>query len=143
MRPVKAIIVGVMVDVIGTTIIAGLIGLVLGFYLLSHGVSEEELEVVLIEKVMEAPWNMVGFALGAAISILAGYITAKIAKDRVYFYAGVVGCISGIFGYWMGLGYYSDPINAALSLLAIVSAIFGAFLWLKKNTPNRDRELLK
>jgi len=135
MQPVKAVIVGVLVDVLGATMVAIIIGFVLGFYLISQGVSQEDLEAVLVARLMQAPWNIVAYFFGAAVSVLAGYVTAAIAKTGVYYCAGIVGAVSGMIGFWNGLEYYSVPLNSALALLAIVSALFGAFLWLRKNTP--------
>jgi len=135
MKPVKAVIVGVLVEVLGTAMVAILIGFALGFYLLSQGVSQDDLEAVLVTRLMQAPWNIVAYFLGAAVSVLAGYVTAAIAKTGVYYCAGIVGAISGIIGYWNGLEYYSVQLNSVLALLAFVSALFGAFLWLRKNTP--------
>jgi hypothetical protein len=135
-KPVMAVIVGVTIDLLGTVITAVLIGFGLGFYMLSQGVAQDELEAVLTARLMQFPWNGMALALGAAISVLAGYITAKIAKHGVYSYAGIVGCISGIFGYWTGLGYYSIPVNISLALLTIASTLLGAFLWLRKNRPS-------
>jgi hypothetical protein len=135
-KPVMAVIVGVLVDLLGTVIIAVLIGFGLGFYMLSHGVAQDELEAVLTAKLMQFPWNITALALGAAISVLAGYVTAKIVKHGVYSYAGIVGCISGIFGYWTGLEHYSIPMNISLALLTIASTLLGAFLWLRRNKPS-------
>ena len=47
MKPVMAVIAGVLTDLLGTIIIAVLFGFALGFYLLSQGVAESELEAVL------------------------------------------------------------------------------------------------
>ena len=46
MKPVIAVITGVLIDIIGTIIIAVLIGLALGFYLLSQGVAENSYNFV-------------------------------------------------------------------------------------------------
>jgi hypothetical protein len=138
-KPVTAVIVGVLIDLLGSVIIAVLIGFSLGIYLLSQGVSQGELEAVITAKLMQFPWNIMATALGAAISVVAGFVTARIAKHGVYSYAGIVGCISGIYGYWSGsdLDYISTPLNISLALLTIVSTIFGAFLWSRKNPPSR------
>jgi hypothetical protein len=131
-----AVIAGVLIDLLGTIIIAVLFGFALGFYLLSQGVAESELEAVLTAKISQAPWNISLIALGSAISVLAGYVTAKIARHGVYVYAGIVGCISGGLGYWTGLDDTSIPMNISLALLTVVATVFGAFLWLRKNPPS-------
>ena len=131
-----AVIVGVLVDLLGTVIISVLFGSALGFYLLSQGVSQDELEAALIARLMQAPWNVIGMALGTAISALAGYVTAKIVKHGVYTFAGIVGCISGILGYSSAHVHYSIPMNISLALLTIASTLFGAFLWLRRNKPS-------
>jgi hypothetical protein len=131
-----AVIAGVLIDLLGTILIAVLFGFALGFYLLSQGVVESELEAVLTAKISQAPWNISLIALGSAISVLAGYVTAKIAKHGVYVYAGIVGCISGGLGYWTGLDDTSIPMNISLALLTVVATVFGAFLWLRKNPPS-------
>jgi hypothetical protein len=131
-----AVIAGVLIDLLGTILIAVLFGFALGFYLLSQGVVESELEAVLTAKISQAPWNISLIALGSAISVLAGYVTAKIAKHGVYIYAGIVGCISGGLGYWTGLDDTSIPMNISLALLTVVATVFGAFLWLRKNPPS-------
>lgn len=136
MKPVMAVIAGVLIDLLGTIIFAVLVGFALGFYLLSQGVAESELEAVLTARITQVPWNIILIALGTAISVMAGYVTAKIAKHGVYTCAGIVGCISGGFGYSTGLDEYSVPLNISLALLTIVATVFGAFLWLRKNPPS-------
>jgi hypothetical protein len=131
-----AVIAGVLIELLGSIIIAVLIGFALGFYLLSQGVAESELESVLTARLTQVPWNVALIALGTAISIVAGFVTAKIAKHDVYAYAGAVGCISGIFGFWTGFNDTSMPLNVFLALLTIIATVFGAFLWLKKNPPS-------
>jgi hypothetical protein len=131
-----AVIAGVLIDLLGSIIIAVLIGFALGFYLLSQGVAESELESVLTARLTQVPWNVALIALGTAISIVAGFVTAKIAKHDVYAYAGAVGCISGIFGFWTGFNDTSMPLNVFLALLTIIATVFGAFLWLRKNPPS-------
>lgn len=131
-----AVIAGVLIDLLGTIIIAVLFGFALGFYLVSQGVAESELEAVLTAKISQAPWNISLIALGSAISVLAGYVTAKIAMHGVYVYAGIVGCISGGLGYFTGLDETSVPLNISLALLTIVATVFGAFLWLRRNPPS-------
>jgi hypothetical protein len=135
-KPVMAVIAGVLIELLGSIIIAVLIGFALGFYLLSQGVAKSELESVLTARLTQVPWNVALIALGTAISIVAGFVTAKIAKHDVYAYAGAVGCISGIFGFWTGFNDTSMPLNVFLALLTIIATVFGAFLWLKKNPPS-------
>jgi Na+/melibiose symporter-like transporter len=131
-----AVIAGVLIDLLGTILLAVLIGFALGFYLLSQGVAQSELEAVLTAKISQAPWNIALIVIGSAISVLAGYVTAKIAKHGVYVYAGIVGCISGGLSYLMGFDETSVPLNVSLALLTIVATVFGAFLWLRKNPPS-------
>jgi len=135
MKPVMAVIAGVLIDLLGTILVAILIGFALGFYLLSQGVAESELETVLTARITQAPWNIALMALGTAISVLAGFVTAKIARRGVYACAGTVGCISGIFGFWTGFNDTPFALNGSLALLTVVATVFGAFLWLRKNPP--------
>ena len=136
MKPVIAVIAGVLIDLLGTIFFAVLMGFALGFYLLSQGVAQNELEAVLTVRITQAPWNIFLIALGTAISVLAGYVTARIAKHGVYTCAGIVGCISGGFGYSTGIDQYSVPLGISLVLLTIVATVFGAFLWLRNNPPS-------
>jgi len=131
-----AVIAGVLIELLGTRILAVLIGIAPGIYLNSEGAAESELEAVITTGITHAPWMIFLIALGASISVLAGYITAKIAKHGVYLYAGIVGCISGGFGYSTQFDEYSVPMNIALALLTLVATVFGAFLWLRKNSPS-------
>jgi hypothetical protein len=48
----------------------------------------------------------------------------------------IVGCSSGGLGYSTQFEDASVPLAVSLALPTLVAAVFGAFLWLRKNPPS-------
>ena len=139
MKSFKAIFFGSLVDIIGTVVFSTIFMFIVGVYLMITGeISTEVTEEDFIEPFMNPPLSIIGYTFGCAISILAGYITAKISKYNVYFCAGFVSCISTIFGFYIGSEYYSIAFNLFLSVLTVLSVFLGAYLWVIRNTPNNS-----
>jgi hypothetical protein len=94
---VKAVLVGVVVDLIGTIVVALLVSALYGVILALRGLSPDEIELLIQNSSPISPLNLTLFALGAGMSVLGGYLCARIAKRREYFLALLTGVLSVAF----------------------------------------------
>ena len=129
MSKTKAILTGILVDIGGSTVLGFIIVLVLAAKLIFDGVPKEEIPQAIQTATTTLPFQVMGYLYGFGMSVLAGYVTARIAQEQIFFCAGIVGVISAMFGYFVGHESYSDGMLVVLTLLTIASVLLGALLW--------------
>jgi hypothetical protein len=124
--PVKAVLLGVLVD-IGGSVVAGVVlviaaGLILGF----QGMPAERIEEELTNTSPDSWLSIAGYIVGCLCSFLGGYVCALVAKRSEYKLAGIVAFISAWVSYLFGMQYYSVYMNALSSVLAVLCVMLGA-----------------
>jgi uncharacterized membrane protein len=130
--PVKAVIVGVVVDIVGTIIISLIGSMAFGLYLvLGQGFSPERLENYLAGISPLSPFTIVLTILGLLMSALAGYICARIVRRDEYRYAAIVGLLSALLSILMSFGYYSFWLSVFSALTTLGAALAGAGLFVR------------
>ena len=132
-KVVKVILMGLLIDIGGSIAFQFVVGIIATVYLLKHGVGQAEVAPALIQLIMSQPWLSILEAIGAFISLLAGYyVTAKM-KEKTYKYAKILGVCSSAIGFSMAYSYYPLSENIAMAVLTILSSVAGAWLWMKRN----------
>lgn len=131
--PVKAVIFGVLVDILGTTAMSFLVMVVYGVFLASRGADPQEIEraATLLD-----PLAGVGLfisALGCVFSFLGGYVCARVAGHAEMKWAGVVAAISLAFGVIIGLQAYSLAMNLLLAAPATAFVLIGGYAGARRN----------
>jgi uncharacterized membrane protein YfcA len=131
--PVKAVIFGVLTDILGTTVMSVLVVMIYGFYLASSGSDRQEIEnaAALLD-----PLSGIGLltsALGCVFSFLGGYVCARVAGQAEMKWAAVVAAISLAFGLIIGLQAYSFAMNLLLAAPATAFVLIGGYAGARRN----------
>jgi len=137
---VKAVTIGVLVDIGGSTLAGILLTMIYGVYLMASGVSEDKLMEAIFNMPHDSLIGMVGVLVGCLFSVLGGYVCARIARHSEYKFGLIASCISVIFGFVVSMGAYSLPMNLALSFVTFGSVMLGIQLGVSKNrAPQQPR----
>ncbi|HEX7810946.1 MAG TPA: hypothetical protein VF460_03470 [Burkholderiales bacterium] len=131
--PIKAVLVGLAVD-IGGSIAAGIVlTLVYGVLLASTGATPEEIAAA-ATAIAPGSWIFItGMAMGCGFSVWGGYLCARIAGRRAYASGVVVAAISTAFGAAFGSEGYSAGLNLALLIATFGAVMFGVRMGVTKN----------
>jgi MFS family permease len=135
--PVRAILVGSLVNIVGSLLAGVVIGIAAGVYFAAIGYTDEQISDALMQN---TGLMLTYFVAGIAFSVWAGYLCARIANIREYRYA----LITGIVGYAIGeLMFAVDPASrAALPKWYLVASyvmylpavLLGAHLWVQRKS---------
>ncbi len=129
--PVKAIILGLTVDIGGTILFGIIFGIVYGVYLGSNGMNAVEIGEAL-QKI--EPLSLTGIitsGIGLIFSGLGGYTCARIANHNEFNYSAILGGIVCLFGFAMGAGRYSIVEIIIMSIITFLVVIGGAYMHVK------------
>jgi heme/copper-type cytochrome/quinol oxidase subunit 4 len=135
-RPVRAVMVGVLLD-ITLTLLFDLIrnigaGVYIGFIRGAYGSDATIQEFISSAE----PWGIyynIGVALGIIATIIASYVCARLARKNVYRYASIM--ITIVIAMTIPFMQLSTPVEriVILNLLTFIAAIAGAWLYIYRN----------
>ena len=129
----KAIVYGVLVDIVGS-IVAGLVlATVYAFILAGSGMPQEELLRAISEPAPLSWFSIVGFVVGCAASFLGGYVCARVAGAHEMRAVSVVAAISGVASLVMGSGAYAFEWIAVLALVGMGAVFAGGWTGMQRN----------
>ncbi len=123
----KALILGVLTDLLGTALSSFALVTVIGMMMLSHGATREDIDASL----RSTGYMVIGMALGLGCSVLGGYVAARVANQREYFHALLTGVIVLVAGEIL-LSLSQETAELAYriigDLLVVPAAVFGGHL---------------
>jgi MFS family permease len=123
--PWKAVLLGLAIDIGGSSLVGTVISVVGAVYLASTGVKPEDLTAALIAWIRD-PWVLtVGFIPGAACSFFAGMLCTRFARRSDYKLGIVLGGLSSTVGFLLSLGTYTLLVNLVLTALSFASVLVG------------------
>jgi hypothetical protein len=131
--PVKAVLAGAAVDIVGSLVIGAILSVIYGASLAVSGASVEEIAAASSEVPVDSWLFISGILVGCAFSVLGGYVCARIAKRSEYGLGCIVGAISALFGLLFALGHYPLFVNLGLGLATFASVLLGARLGYARN----------
>ena len=134
--PLKGVIYGVLVDIVGTTAATMAIMFVWGIVLAVNGASGDEIQAM-AEKI--DPTSLVGLlasAVGCAFSFLGGYVCARVAGRAELKWAAVMGVISTVFGLLMTMHTPRDAFNTVMLVASLVVVLLGGYVGARRNARN-------
>jgi hypothetical protein len=131
--PVKAILIGLVVDIGGTLATGILIGIAYAVFLAFNGVPGNEMVSAFDLENPMSPYSLTTQALGFACSILGGYACARIVKRDEYRTAAIMAALSATFGLFIGDSKESAFLVFALTALSIFFNLLGAKLGRAEN----------
>ena len=124
----KAIIIGLVVDIGGSLVAAFILAIAYSVLLASRGWSPEEIEHHLTNLDLYSTFSVVTMIVGGSMTVLGGYVCARIVNYSEYKFALVFGFISAAFGHFASESYHSTLDNLALGILTLGCALLGAWL---------------
>ena len=136
--PIKAVIVACLVDIMGTFVIVVIYGFVLANYMLTQGLSEEQIAQAFSEISTYSWQSLVVVGMGGLTSIYGGYLCAKIANYNEYRIVAIYALVMIIFSLLTGYKYYylsRDKIalieDIGFGVLNIFSIYLGAWIYVR------------
>jgi len=89
--PVKAVVLGVVVDIGGTLVTSLMLGIAYGVSLAASGATQEEIAQIGANIPPDSWVVIVGTVLGCGFSVAGGYVCARIVKQAEYRYGAISG----------------------------------------------------
>lgn len=132
-KPVKAVIVSVLIDIIGTIVLAFVAVLGYAGYLVKTGGDANQLAAVLFQLDYQSPVMWALLALAGLISCYAGYYCAKTSRVNIYRNVAISAVIVTCITAFLNAGTVSTAHSFGLSIVTILSYFVGAYLWNGKN----------
>ena len=126
--PLKAVLVGLAVDVGGSIVLSFLLGAVYALRLISAGVDPSKVEKTLINTPTPLWLTMTGIVFGGVFSVLGGFTCAKIARRDDYKLGFILGGISSCSGLYFSYPTFSLLISASLAVLTFGCVLLGTKL---------------
>ncbi|MGD8593662.1 MAG: hypothetical protein PVF82_12550 [Gammaproteobacteria bacterium] len=127
----KSVGIGIVIEIVGTISVSIILGILYGLFLSSQGQSPEE---VLTAMEQMDPLSAIGLTesfFGLLVSILAGYVCARIANSKSYRSVGILSALSAILGSLAALTVYSWWALLLMDGITIVAILFGGWLHIK------------
>lgn len=124
---VKAVVVGTLVEIVGTFLVGILIGIVYGFNLARQGVSPDDVQRSFEQLGYWSGYRLAAMVFGALVSVLAGYICARTANTVSYKSAYILSGISFAFGVILGYGSVSWGELTVLGMISVGCVLVGAW----------------
>ena len=131
--PVKAVLLGALVDIVGTLVVGTLVAVTYGASLAASGASVEEIAAMSSDVPVDSWLFIVGLLVGCGFSLLGGYVCARIAKRSEYKLGCILGGISVVAGLLMAMGEVSLAIDLGLILATFAAVLLGSHLGYLKN----------
>ena len=138
--PVKAITIGVVVDIGGTIVLGLILVMIFSVMLASEGLSPEEIENELMNLDPHSIFSIISMILRGLMTVVAGYLCASIVNYSEYKFTFILGSISAAFGLMAGESQYSTLDNIFLSILTVMCALLGAWLHVVKKANQTVKE---
>ncbi|MFP6861650.1 hypothetical protein [Pseudomonas sp.] len=116
--PIKAVLVGVSVDVIGTLVATLVISALYGVIWALRGLPPEGVGPSMMNSALLSPYKLVLTAAGLGFSVLSGYLCARIAKRFEYLLALIASLISAATP--LAIGGMSGGLSLNLTLVLLI-----------------------
>lgn len=131
--PVKGVLYGVLVDIVGTSIATFVLMVVYGLYLGATSASQEEMERAALQLDLASPIGIASIVIGYAFSFLGGYVCARVARRAEIKWTAVVAAITAAFGLFMGLQAFSLALNLFFAVVAVAVVMAGGYTGARRN----------
>lgn len=136
---IKAILIGILVDICGSTLVGFVFGFILAVVLITQGVPRIDAQTQVNSIIQNPSFLVGGLFMGLGFTFLGAFVAAHIAKTAEFIHAGSVGAIICL----LSLLFPSRPLPVWYSrvgfLLTVPVAILAGYLAKNKNnnTPIR------
>lgn len=141
-KPVKAVILASLFDIVMTNISGFLGAIVFGVLMASQGMGADEIMQISQQLDYENPLYLMMTAVGMLITGIGGYMCAQIAKEKAWYATSAYIMLMAAFGYLMSLTVPSVGIIESIvgSIGTIMLGLLGA--WISVNRRQRTTRRL-
>ena len=129
-RILRALSLGILLDLVVTLAVAGLLGLLIVLGLSLQGVPEEALGQRVRDLSAGPLWFGISLVLGSLISLAAGFVTAHQLRVNPYPWLGLMGALLALISFAGAESAFSPFMAGLASLSTLVSVMGGGWLWL-------------
>lgn len=131
-KPVRGIAVGIAVDIVGSTVAAFVLMFAWGIWLAASGADAEQIQEAVQNVDPLSGIALLGYAVGAVLSWLGGYVAARVARETELMCAAAVAVVSSLIGIAMA---WSFPgwLNALLVVFTFASVMLGGWIGEQRN----------
>jgi hypothetical protein len=129
---VKAVVIGTLVEIVGTLLVGIAIGIAYVVILGGQGTSPEEMKSALVQIDPLSGLGLLGTVLGTFVSVLAGYFCARIANRTSFKPAFILSGISFTLGLVSSYGSYTGGVLIAMQVISVCAVLLGAWLYIRK-----------
>lgn len=131
--PIKAVLLGLAVDIGGTIVMSLVLGIGYGVFLSVSGASPAEIAAAARMDDPASAVTLVGYLLGLMFSTLGGYVCARVARHAEYRLAAIMAVLSALLGLLLGGSRHSALLTAILVLATTAAIMVGARIGYVKN----------
>lgn len=125
--PIKALLLGLLIDIGGSTATSFVLAIGYGILLASQGQSPQAIQSALEAQVSVGEWGFaIGLALGCGFSVLGGYVCARISRrtdERLGWIMGGIAIISGMALSWEHYPFWGHMLLSALTFACVLFGI--------------------
>ncbi|BAU13297.1 hypothetical protein LEP3755_38360 [Leptolyngbya sp. NIES-3755] len=122
---IKAILIGLVVDIVGTLAGGTLLGFILGIGLATQSRSRTDFDSLLAQSVLSPGFLIVGLIVGLGFTFLGSFVAVRIANRAALTHAGILGAIAFVLGSLYVPKEYPLWFVVASLALTIPSALLG------------------
>ena len=130
--PVKAVLVAAAIYVVGAMLVGIVISIVYASMLASSGMSGEQIADALKNIDPHSTVSMAGIGIGALITLVCGYVCARIARRRDYSLAYILMGLDIVATLYFSWGDFSAFEHVLLAALSVVTIMAGTKLGMPK-----------
>ena len=123
--PLKAVLLGLAVDIGGTTICGFVLSVIYAIQLKGQGVADSDMHDAMSNMPHDSALYIGGILLGALMSVLGGYVCARIARVDEYRPGLVMAAASAVIGLTMGSPSEIDSLALLLTVTSIACNLLG------------------
>ncbi|GLS06308.1 hypothetical protein GCM10007860_34860 [Chitiniphilus shinanonensis] len=123
--PVKAVLYAFLLDFVGSNLLALILGIAYGALLTLGGMPPDQLEAHMGSLAWYSPYMLIVTILGTMISVLAGFVCARIAKRHEYRCALIAATLTCGLMVWMSWPRFTTT-TLCLTLLGYAASLLGA-----------------
>ena len=133
--PLRAVLTGLAVDIGGSTVLGLVISLIYAIQLHGQGVAEGQMREAMDNMPHDSALYIAGTLLGALMSVLGGYVCARVARRDEYRAGAVMAAVSAVFGLMMT----AHPAFDEMMLLLMVTGAACNLLGVKYGAEHNRR----
>ena len=131
--PLKAVVIGAVVDFGGTMVASVVFFMLFGVYLAATGTPPDRAASEYGAVGFDSPIGLILNIVGCMFSVLGGFVCARIAKHAEYRLGAILAAVSVALGFLLGGETVANGVGLVTSLLTVASVMVGAHLGAQKN----------